>query len=78
MNDRLITLAKQSGLKKDHGTDREYIGDFDWREFGELIVRECMILCEKQEYDYWRSAEDQDFTPVNCADAIKDHFGVKE
>lgn len=41
MNERILELAKQAGLKKGHVSDREYIGDFDWREFAELIVREC-------------------------------------
>ena len=45
MNDRILELAKQAGLKKEHGADREYIGDFDWRQFAELIVRECAVLC---------------------------------
>lgn len=43
-----------------------------------LIVQECMDLCKKQEYDYLRSSEDQDFTPIDCADAIKEHFGIEE
>ena len=47
MNERVLELAKQAGLKKEHGADREYIGDFDWREFAELIVRQCInIACE--------------------------------
>jgi hypothetical protein len=53
-------------------------GNFDLEKFAELIVRECMEVCKKQEYDYWRSSEDQDFTPIDCADAIKEHFGVEE
>jgi hypothetical protein len=46
-------------------------------KFAELIVKECMELCKNQKYDYWRSSEDQDFTPIDCADAIKRHFGVE-
>jgi len=42
MNERILELAKQAGLKKEHGADREYIGDFDWREFAELIVKDCI------------------------------------
>lgn len=38
MNERILALAKQAGLKKDHGADREYIGDFDWRQFADLII----------------------------------------
>lgn len=48
MNEIVLELAKQAGLKKKHGSDREYIGDFDWREFAELIVRECAGLLDKE------------------------------
>lgn len=37
MSERILELAKQAGLRKDHASDREYIGDFDWRRFAELI-----------------------------------------
>ena len=48
MNEIVLELAKQAGLKKEHGSDREYIGNFDWREFAELIVRECAGLLDKE------------------------------
>lgn len=28
-------------------------------------------VCEVQEYEYWRSSVDQDFTPIDCANAIR-------
>ncbi len=31
----------------------------------------CAKICEAQEYSYWRASEDQDFTPQDCADAIR-------
>ena len=31
----------------------------------------CAKICEAQEYSYWRATEDQDFTPQDCADAIR-------
>jgi hypothetical protein len=51
---------------------------FDKEQFAESIVRECMEVCEAQEYNYWHSSVDQDFTPIDCANAIKEHFGVEE
>lgn len=44
MNDNLnmLRLANLAGLRKDHATDREYIGDFDWRLFGDLVVAEVL------------------------------------
>ena len=31
----------------------------------------CAKVCEEQEYHYWRATEDQDFTPQDCANAIR-------
>lgn len=32
----------------------------------------CAEVCDEMELQYWRSAEDQsNFTPVDCADAIR-------
>ena len=71
MNEQLLELAKQAGLKKDHGNDREYIGDFDWREFAELIVRECAELAD----DGYGSTN---FGNGICGAQVLKHFGVQE
>ena len=47
MNERTLELALQAGLKKAHGADREYMGDFDWREFADLIVKEVLTVQSK-------------------------------
>ena len=65
MNERLIELAKQAGLKKEHASDREYMGDFDWREYGELIVRECIRVVDK------------DDGATHVRELLEEHFGVK-
>jgi hypothetical protein len=57
----MLELAKQAGLKKEHGNDREYIGNFEWRMFGESIVRECAGQVS-------RTTE---------ADSILVHFGIE-
>lgn len=44
---KLLQLALKAGLKKDHGSDREYIGDLDWRHFAVLILEECSEVIEK-------------------------------
>jgi hypothetical protein len=75
MNDRLMALAKQAGLKKDHGTDKEYIGDFDWREYGELIIRECITVMYDDAIQR-KVPPDIDKTPLQYVIAIKEHFGV--
>lgn len=77
MNKLLQKLADQcrTEYRDGHGNFTE---QFDEQKFAELIVCECAEICKKQEYDYWRSSEDQDFTPQDCADAIEQHFGIEE
>jgi hypothetical protein len=58
MNERMLELAKQAGLKKDHASDREYVGDFDWRLFGDLIVQECMDQVEQAKNSHFVSLDD--------------------
>ena len=69
MNERMLELALQAGLKKAHSADREYIGDFDWRKFAELIVRECASLLPD---------ECQSDNGCHASWTIKEHFGVEE
>lgn len=66
MNESILELAKQAGLKKEHGSDREYIGDFDWREFAELIIKDCCKLI------------DNHHEPVYDGTLLKRYFGVQE
>ena len=84
MNERILELAKQAGLKKTHGADREYIGDFDWRHFADLIVQECAELFADQKYmilnphepfanERVRALKEHDKDTVK---KIKEHFGV--
>lgn len=37
MNYRILEIARAAGLKKEYGSDTEYIGNFDWREFAQLL-----------------------------------------
>lgn len=77
MNARMLELAVQSGLKKDPAGDREYIGDFDWRTFGNLIVRECADIALKS-----GSVTNKSEAAVAEADRIyhkiNEYFGVGE
>ena len=66
MNERILELAKQAGLKKEHASDREYIGDFDWRQFADLIVKECVVV-----------ADHSNVTGKSIiGERIREHFGV--
>lgn len=72
MNERTIELAKKAGLKKDHAADREYIGDFDWREFANLIVQDCAEVLLKWKQEPFPFDEDL------AVSLIKEHFGIKK
>ena len=67
MNFEMMRLAKLAGLRKEEGTDREYMGDFDWRLFGDLVVANCCEMMIELEHKY----------PANLTvKEIKEHFGV--
>lgn len=90
MNERILELAKQAGLKKEHAADREYIGDFEWREFSKLIIKEHINLLRQEWYDLNNAPKDENETPrdvgfrvgrktevVALINKISDHFGVE-
>jgi len=62
MNDRIKELAKQCWNERWEGQLH-----FDNEKFAELIVRECIRLCDQVDLV---GADD-------CIDNIKEHFGVE-
>ena len=67
MNAEMMRIARLAGLHKDPGSDREYMGDFDWRLFGDLIVLNCCNMMIDLESKY----------PANLTVVeIKKEFGV--
>ena len=81
MNERIRELAEQTkplneNGQKVRGLNSEYHDQ--WMEkFAELIVRECVSMCEsvdeadiRYRYDYRRGV-------LDCADTLRQHFGVE-
>jgi len=66
MTDRIDTLAKQCWSHRIDGTLIDGHLHFDHKKFAELIVRECIRLCDQVDLV---GADD-------CIDKIKDHFAV--
>ena len=66
MNAEMMRIARLAGLRKDPGCDREYVGDFDWRLFGDLIVANCAKVVDDS------IAEG---TGID-GDVLKDYFGA--
>ena len=80
MNERIKELAEQVGVNcvvPTVGT-LEYPnkGEVDHlKKFAELIVKECVDICNRLYFDNYPDAED--FERSEEGDAIKKHFGVK-
>lgn len=68
MNKRILELAEQAGYNPAWSTKADREEYLDIEKFAELIVKECMTVCEN-------FAERNDPT-VSCYYDIKEHFGV--
>ena len=77
MNERMLELAKQAGLKKEHGSDREYIGVFDWRVFGELIIQDCVTQVALLGISNYEN-KDIMWAVDTSIENIKERFGITQ
>ena len=84
MNEQIAKLAEQAGMVKilrqhahEYGAgtfeDTEYP---ELEKFAELIVRECIDICKERHWT-WRWDETTS-GPNECANIIKERFGVEE
>ena len=77
MNNRIQQLALQAGYK-DLPTVRLAFQGFDKEKFAELIVAECIGICEKDGQWYtntgWLAEAGE---AMSLSDQIKEHFGVE-
>jgi hypothetical protein len=72
MNERIQQLEKQSYTEAMHELGGTYMA-FDKEKFAELIVRECIVQCEKNKDHEWLGSGSK-LSAFN----IKEHFGVEE
>ena len=82
MNERFIKLALDAGLLNyvDHETPRHYFinghaEQEDVEKFAELIVRECIDIAGKEDFDVMMK---EGYPCSQTAKKIKQHFGVEE
>lgn len=80
MNERIKELSKEAGSVADatyaKAPDAIWLREYN-KKFAELIVRECVGICECEwngDADTFAASEAYN----ECADAIKEHFGVQE
>jgi len=80
MNERIKQLAVKAGAHWEHGDwnmpSAVYFSEKDLEKFAELIVSECVMLCDKvyEQNDNVKIQAGATF----CREDIKKHFGVEE
>jgi hypothetical protein len=75
MNERIKELAEQALKHPDNDNDGLTVFDNDeLKKFAELIVRECMTVCQTIDKEY----DGEDVLATWCATEIGKHFGVEE
>ena len=78
MNERIQELAKQAKEYAKKQTSHTMIPDlysarvFE-EKFAELIVQECMNICDEVQAQYGQYT----FTATTCKNRFKEHFGVE-
>ena len=78
MNERIKELAEQAGFKVNwQHEDVQAIKMARFEKFAELIVRECVGVCESMSL-IGPYKEVQDATLKDAVIQIKQHFGVEE
>ena len=83
MNERIRLLAEQAGLitlqdyreNWDRENWHEYINDVE--KFAELIVAECIKVCDDTRKLTWTVPLKDDEQITACVCMIKQHFGVE-
>ena len=65
-------LAIKAGLKKEHGSDREYINDFDYNEFARLLKTHYVNELRQE----WYNLNDTSTDSMDSR-AIAIHVGMK-
>jgi hypothetical protein len=73
MNERIMKLAEQAGF------DLGNVQPYKVENFAELIVRECMRMCEVAEVGLiTHGLKEQSYGASNAKQYIIDWFGVEE
>ena len=78
MNERIKQLAEQAKFMAEETINKQISKNAELdafaEKFAELIVRECVDICEKDKKGFPNS----DSVKQGLADMIKKHFGVEE
>ena len=77
MNERIKTLFIQAGggVEEENGNLWTYSEDLDPEKFAQLIVRECIDIAGKEDFDVMMK---EGYPCSQTAKKIREHFGVEE
>jgi hypothetical protein len=86
MNERIKELAEQAVRyaldKANEGEDEDYEYSFDddfHEKFAELLVRECMRMCDTAQMGYLTHGLEKEASgAISVKQYIEEHFGVEE
>ena len=82
MNERILELRKQAGvlgINDITGLEGDKLVSKFLEKFAELIIRECLLCCERTISDpVPKSVDTFEQGGIHCMDEIKQHFGVEE
>jgi len=79
MNERIRELAEQAGVKMNaygRPIPASLASNFD--ELAELIVQECMKICQTHPSIIFKNEWDADVVSTDIVSRLESHFGVKE
>jgi|688.fasta_scaffold1853968_2 hypothetical protein len=74
MNERIYELAESCTVDFVDGRGVS-LSEIDVEKFAELIVKECVDICMKNQFD---GADNYNNGSISSAEFIKQHFGVEE
>ena len=74
MNKRIKELVEQVNVQHKIGDNCRMVSDQELQEFAELIIKECMNICDEVQNQYGQYT----FTATTVKDRIKQHFGIEE
>ena len=77
MNERIRELEKQSYTEVMHEMGGTYMA-FDKEKFAELIVRQCMKICQAHPSIIFKNEWDADVVSLDIVSRLESHFGVEE
>ena len=78
MNKRIKLLAEQATTRIDPIAHDGACWDFDKEKFAELIVKECMKICQNHPSIIFKNEWDADVVATDIVSRLESHFGVAE